>query len=474
MSEPESLIGRLLRHAEQSPARCAVVSRDVRLSYAELAGLVAAQARRLAEERISSNSVVGIECGDDVQHLILCLAAAHLGATSCTLAAFESSEQRERFARSVGVSNVVGEAMALDPASSAGASSRVDPALRLQPATGAKLLFSTSGTTGEPKVVIHSDANLVAQAPRHVAAPDERFACLAPVEHNFVKRHRLYCVAEGSTNVFLDPTPSSIVGQCRALDVTTLHLSAFQAKELLALPDLADLPPIRLKLGGSHVPADLRQRLQERVTRDLRCGYGTTETGAIAFTDPRDDDAGESVGRALPGIEIRVMDEGGRSVEPGERGEIAIRCEGMFLGYHGLKETTEARLKEGWFHTGDTGHLDDRGRLHLCGRTDDMFVFNSMNIYPQDIEAQICQYPTVVDAVVLPRRSPVHGDIPVALVVFEPSASPDLRDLNQFVQRLAGQRRPRKFTVVDRIPRNAAGKILRTEARRMLGMGEGD
>ena len=101
----------------------------------------------------------------------------------------------------------------------------------------------------------------------------------------------------------------------------------------------------------------------------------------------------------------------------------------------------------------------------MCGRTDDMFVFNSMNIYPQDIEAHICQYPAVVDAAVLPKRSPVHGDIPVALVVFEGTASPDLRDLNRFVRGLAGQRRPRQFTVVDEKGRAVAGALVRSVRR---------
>jgi acyl-coenzyme A synthetase/AMP-(fatty) acid ligase len=231
---------------------------------------------------------------------------------------------------------------------------------------------------------------------------------------------------------------------------------------------------IRLKLGGSHVPADLRKRLRESITQDLYCGYGTTETGAIAFTDPNDSDAAESVGQALPGIEIRVTDADRKPVAPGERGEIAIRCAGMFQAYWNQPAATRARLVDDWFQTGDTGFLDDQHRLHLSGRTDDMFVFNSINIHPQDIEAQICQYPSVVDAAVLPKHSPVHGDVPVALVVFKDGASPDLRGLKKFVRDSAGLRTPRQFTIVDRIPRNATGKILRAEAQLLLGTGRDD
>ncbi len=466
MSKPSTLIGRLLRYAEQSPERCAVASPQCSLSYAELAGRVIDQADRLRAAQISNTSVVGVECEDDVRHLILCLAAAHLGATSCTLPTYESPQQREETVKSVGVTHVVDKEMAVDPAPPTGEPIGGAPGLSTE--AGAAFLFSTSGTTGAPKIVVHTDTNLVAQAPRHVVDADERFACLASIEHNFAKRHRLYCVAEGVTNVFLDPTPSSLTRQCRSLDVNTLHVSAFQAQELLAIPDTGDLPPIRLKLGGSHVPADLRQRLREQISDDLYCGYGTTETGAIAFTNPRDGNAGESVGQALPGIEIRVTDADRNPVECGERGEVAIRCEGMFLSYQGRTALTETHLADGWFYTGDTGYLDDQGRLRLGGRTDDMFVFNSINIYPQDIEAQICQYPSVVDAAVLPKHSPVHGDVPVALVAFEDGASPDLRDLKKFVRNLVGVRCPRQFTVVDEVPRNTSGKILRAEARSLL------
>jgi acyl-coenzyme A synthetase/AMP-(fatty) acid ligase len=146
----------------------------------------------------------------------------------------------------------------------------------------------------------------------------------------------------------------------------------------------------------------------------------------------------------------------------------------MFQAYLNQPEATQARLVNDWFHTGDTGWLDDQHRLHLSCRTDDMFVFNSINIHPQDIEAQICQYPSVVDAAVLPKHSPVHGDVPVALVVFADGVSPDLRDLKKFVRDSAGLRTPRQFTIVDRIPRNATGKILRAEAQLLLGTGRDD
>lgn len=467
MSSATSLIGRLFEHARNRPEHCAIAATHQQLSHAELARLVCAQAERLAAAGIGAGTIVGIESANDIEHLVLCLAAAMRGTTACTISTFESAAQREKVVKSVGVTHVIGadQAIALSPEGAASDTPLPDPGSL----PAAQFLFSTSGTTGEPKIVIHSDANLVAQAHRHVGA-EERFACLAAIEHNFAKRHRLYCVAEGATNVFIEPDPETVVAQCQALEATTMHLSAFQAQEFLAYPNVEALRGIRLKLGGSHVPEELRARLRERLTRDLHCGYGTTETGAIGFTDPDDPDTAGSVGRALPGIEIRVVDADRRPLPTGERGEVAIGGPGMFTGYLNRPETTTARLADGWFYTGDTGTLDAGGRLRLSGRSDDMFVFNSINIHPQEIEAQICQHPDVLDAAVLPKHSEVHGDVPVALVVFAANAEPDVRGLKKFVRDLVGLRTPRQFTVADEIPRNAAGKILRAEAQALLGI----
>jgi acyl carrier protein len=339
-----------------------------------------------------------------------------------------------------------------------------EPQITTNQAATACLLFSTSGTTGTPKLVIHHDSDLVAQAHRHVGSPLERFACLASIEHNFAKRHRLYCLAVGATNVFLDDNEENLVAQCQLLNVNVLHVSAFQAQRLLAATDINQLANIRLKLGGSHVPDSLRCQLRENITEHLQAGYGTTETGAIAFTEPNDFDKGESVGKPLPGIEVRVVSADRKDLNIGEHGELAIRCKGMFRGYLDNPDVTAARLHEGWFYTGDIGYIDHQNRIHLSGRSDDMFVFNSMNIYPQDIESTIRQYQGIIDVAVLPKSSNIHGNIPIALVVFDRSAKVKLSKLEKFSKEKLGIRSPRQFIIVEEIPRNAAGKISRQEA----------
>ncbi|MDX1508045.1 MAG: AMP-binding protein, partial [Woeseiaceae bacterium] len=452
-----SITGRLLRHAETDPDRDAIVTPGSTISYAGLYRNVQAQAQRFRQAGVSESSVVGIRCPDDAQHLIYCLAASHIGATSFALPSHESAQLQASIAGQCGATHIAG----IDSLEPLSRESRAKSGM----ADEARLLFFTSGTTGQPKIVLHYDSDIVAQAHRHIGSVEERFACLASIEHNFAKRHRLYCVAAGASNVFLDASRESLVEQCRSVGVNVLHVSAFQAQELLAIPGIGELSDIRLKLGGSHVPLALRRQLRAQVTRHLQAGYGTTETGAIAFTDPDDAEAGESVGRPLQGIEVRVVSADRKPLQPGERGELAIRCEGMFRGYLDQPQLTAERLDGGWFYTGDIGYLDSEQRIHLSGRSDDMFMFNSMNIFPQEIESRICRFPGVREALVIPKSSQVHGNIPVAFVVFEDGVDPDVPALKAFIREHAGARSPRQVTVVESLPRSESGKISRREGQ---------
>ncbi len=457
-----SLIERLRHYAETAPHQDAVITPTITLSYEQLAWLVQLQAEILSKEGVDSSSSVGIECADNIGHLVLCLATVYLGATSCTIPTYETDHVRSAIADQCHVTHILDESVAVNSATVSCNSGVIPLEDR---ASEARLLFSTSGTTGASKLVIHQDGDIVMQAHRHVGSNEERFACLASIEHNFSKRHRLYCLAVGATNVFPREGMEFLASQCQSLGVNVLHLSIFQAQELLAAPDMGSLADVRLKLGGSHASVPFREQLRSNITNNLQVGYGTTETGAIAFTSPGDTEAGESVGQPLPGIHVRVVTPERETLKVGEHGEIAIKCDGMFRGYFERQEQTAARLENGWFYTGDIGYLDEQQRIYLCGRSDDMFVFNSMNIYPQEIESEICQYPGVTDAAVIAKESSVHGKIPVALVVFSKSEMPNVASLRKFTEERVGVRSPRQFILVEEIPRNASGKVSRQHAK---------
>lgn len=460
MLDHPTLIQRLHHHARNTPAHCAIASGGGNINYLQLANAVAAQCAALEAQGIAAGQRVGILCADEVEHLVLCTAASAVGAASCTIPSFETEERQKALIGRYGVSRVLTSEAMIDLSQVADLP-HLDLVDRAE--IDGQFLFSTSGTTGEPKLVVHHASDLVAQAHRHLQSQQERFACLASIEHNFAKRHRLYAIAMGASNVFVDNRQETLVEQCQRLEVNVLHVSAFQAQQLLATQNIEQLRGIRLKLGGSHVPLALREQLRREIGDNLQAGYGTTETGAIGFTQAGDRDAGESVGQPLPGIEIRTVDGERKPLKQGATGELAIRCAGMFRGYLDNPDASAETLQDGWFYTGDIGRIDEQQRIHLCGRADDMFVFNSMNIYPQEIESQLCEHSQITDAVVLPKPSASHGDIPVALVVAAESGL-DLNEIKRFARRKLGVRAPRQITVVSEIPRNASGKVARKVA----------
>ncbi len=456
---PKSLIGRLLYYSKTKPKHDAIISSKLKISYLQLLKHVQTQASLLKQNGMSSDSVIGIKCSNDIEHFVLSLAAISIGATSFTVPSHEEQEVQKAIATRCGVTDIIDTEDAIDLVKPNYESQETVPDKHLT-----KILFSTSGTTGVPKIVVHQDIDLVSQAHRHINSSQERFVCLASIEHNFVKRHRLYCLAMGATNIFIENNHETLVDEFLSLEVNVLHVSAFQAQELLGLSNIHDLSKIRLKLGGSHVHTSLREQLRENITQNLQAGYGTTETGAISFTDPDDIDDQDSVGRALPGIEVRIVAPDRSAQTIGENGEIAIRCEGMFREYLNNAELTSSRLENGWFYTGDVGYLDNQQRINLSGRSDDMFTFNSINIYPQDIESQLQRFSGIADAAVLPKTSTQHNNIPIALVVFDKNIKPDLPALKKYMKKKAGIRCPRQFAIVDKIPRNSSGKISRKEA----------
>lgn len=458
MHPQPSLSARLRQHALNRPHAPAVVSLAHSWNYCELWQRVQNEMHNIRASQWSNDATVGLFCDDDVEHLVLSLALDGLGFTMCSIPDYEARATQERMVKQAGISERVSRPRACVIDENALSTEQIDPA------RDARILFSTSGTTGVPKLVVLSSSDLVAQAARHIQSSSERFACLATMAHNFARRHRLYCVAMGATNVFIDSAPETLVTQCQQLSVNVLHVTGFQAQQLLAIPEIDALSGVRLKTGGAPVSLALRSALRTRVSDQLQCGYGTTETGAIAFTDATDNEAGESVGRPLPGINVRVVDAQRRELPTGEQGELAIQCEGMFRAYLHDGERTRASLSNGWFYTGDVGRVDDQGRIHVYGRVDDMFVFNSMNIYPQEIESLLCEHPQVCEALVVPKVSAVHGQIPVALVVAQKDQVLDLASLSRFARDRAGLRSPRQFRQVSSLPRTASGKVSRTLA----------
>jgi long-chain acyl-CoA synthetase len=202
--------------------------------------------------------------------------------------------------------------------------------------------------------------------------------------------------------------------------------------------------------------------------------YGQTEAfGGIAIESVRDVLAGRrrpgSVGRALPGVELRIVPLDGRAAGPGEQGEILARSRASTTGYLGAEPGASPVDADGWLHTGDLGHLDDEGYLFITGRLKNTIICGGFNVVPEEVEAALVADPRVRDAAVLPVPDDRLGEIPVALVEAVDRTGGSAADalLAAAAARLAPYKRPRRLFLVDALPRVPNGKVDRPRALRI-------
>jgi len=202
--------------------------------------------------------------------------------------------------------------------------------------------------------------------------------------------------------------------------------------------------------------------------------YASTETGSVAVCLPPEDHRPgvgrlDSVGRPCPGNEVKVIGPDGAVLPPGQIGQICIRTPSRMLGYWNLPEATARTLVGEWLHMGDAGYLDEAGYLHLCDRINDTIIVAGQNIYPAEVEAQLAEHPAVADAAVVGLPDEHWGEAVHACVVLRPGTTATARELMLSLRgRLADYKIPTAYHIVDELPRNPSGKVLRRTVRERL------
>jgi acyl-CoA synthetase (AMP-forming)/AMP-acid ligase II len=251
---------------------------------------------------------------------------------------------------------------------------------------------------------------------------------------------------------------------------------------ILDHPDLdrLDLSSLRLAVtGGSAVPVELIRRMRSELTfTTVVTGYGLTEATGIA-TMCRHDDTPEVIattaGRAIPDVEVRVVDDDGRPRRAGKPGEVVIRGYNVMAGYCDDPEATAAAIDaDGWLHSGDIGVLDERGNLRITDRKKDMFIVGGFNAYPAEIEMMMLDHPAVGQVAVIGVPDGRLGEVGMAFVVLRPGTDLDPDELLAWCrERMANYKVPRSVRRVEALPLNAGGKVLKYRLReRVSGAGQ--
>lgn len=348
----------------------------------------------------------------------------------------------------------------------------------------AAVIVYTSGTTGTPKAairrfphdVVQGTLDLLSVAP--LRADDVHLAVL-PFYHSTAFAFTSFSHLVGACVVILDEfTPEGFLSAVQRWGVTQtavvptmLHRIVELGSERIAQWNTRSLRAIIS--CGAPLGAALASRVTEQFGEILYNFYGSTETGLNTMATPSDlRRSPGTIGRAIPGNEIRLLGEDGREVRRGEVGELYARSGLMVAGYLNDDASTREAMRGGGFSVGDLARIDARGCYHLVGRKRELIISGGVNVYPSEIEAVIEGHPMVREAAVVGKADDEWGERVCAFVVLASGAGEQeaLGRLGAYCrERLSGPKRPRELVVVDALPRNATGKVLKTELRDRVG-----
>jgi acyl-CoA synthetase (AMP-forming)/AMP-acid ligase II len=331
------------------------------------------------------------------------------------------------------------------------------------------ILF-TSGTTGRPKgaMLAHGATVRAYHAWSEVVGLREgdRYLIVNPFFHAFgLKAGILACVLRGSTiipHAVFDV--DTVMARAAEEHVSMLPGPPTIYQSILDHPRLAefDMSSLRLAVtGAAAVPVELVRRMRAELNFEtIVTGYGLTEATGIATMCRHDDDAetiANTSGRAIPDVEVRVADDG----------EVLVRGYNVMRGFVNDPEATaEAIDADGWLHTGDIGVLDARGNLRITDRKKDMFIVGGFNAYPAEIEGMLLEHPAVGQVAIVGAPDTRMGEVGYAFVVPRHGASVDPDELIEWCrEKMANYKVPRHVEIVDALPLNASGKVLKYELR---------
>jgi acyl-CoA synthetase (AMP-forming)/AMP-acid ligase II len=492
---PELVASTVERHGDQ----LAVVDGDTQLSYAELAEA----ARRFgAALDAKAGDCVAIWAPNRVEWIVAALGLWHAGAVLVPInTRFKGGEATDILRRSrTRVLITVGDFLGSDYVAMLHGAELPDlqrtillDELDELDLTGAgevgaavtaddpsDILF-TSGTTGVPKGVVQTHSRTLRVATDWAAmtglGPDDRYLMVNPYFHMFgLKAGILACVAAGAT-MFPEPAfdVERALARVAAEHITVLPGAPTLYQSILDHPDRDrhDLSSLRVAVtGAADIPVELIRRVHDELPFSMIVtGYGLTEAGTATATSPDDDfeTIATTVGRPRPGFELRIVD-GDTDQPDGQAGEILLKGGSVMSHYLDDPAATKETLSDdGWLRTGDLGVITDAGCLRIVGRVKDMFIVGGFNAYPAEIENILLGHPDIQQAAVIGIPDDRLGEVGMAFVVARPGAtvSPD-EVVAWSREQMANYKVPRRVELVDELPLNATGKVVKDELRARL------
>ena len=359
-----------------------------------------------------------------------------------------------------------------------GSSKDIDPHLSSNKDDDVVQLY-TSGTTGHPKGVQITNKNFYAVTDSTIGTipfpyGSKVMVCM-PVYHVAGTNFGIWGLLQGCTNVIIPEVDPGLI--LDLVEKEKIELTLWVPAVILFLlqhPNSAKTDFSSLKVvvyGASPIAEDTLMNAIDL----MKCGfyqvYGLTETsGAITCLVAEDHDPKKnklrSCGKALPGVDIKVIDENGKEVNQGDVGEIITRSDLNMKGYWNNPDATEASIQNGWFYSGDAGFVDEEGFLYIHDRVKDMIVSGGENIYPAEVENALMSNEEILDAAVVGVPDKKWGESTKAFVVLSPGSSLNDKDIISYTKtKIASYKCPTSVEFIEALPRNPSGKVLRRELR---------
>lgn len=441
--------------ARRRPDHPALVWDGGTLSWRDLEARASALARRLAREGVGEGDVVALLLPNTWGLAAALWGGLTLGATVAPLNPLLAADERARILGHLGARAVVDAAPAEETAE----------AMPTATAAAPGVILYTSGSTGQPKGAVLSHAALAA-ANESWAGPvmgltaTDRVLAVLPLAHSFGLNGALLAPLLAGVTVVLQErfTPEDTLRAIARHRATVFPGVATMFARILESPALegADLSSLRLAVSGAApcpwaLAREWRRRTGVRIVR----GYGMTELfRPISYLAGEATDRPDSIGRAVPGVELRVVED-----------ELWIRSPAAMDGYLRAPEETAAVLAaDGWFRTGDLATISDDGYVSIVGRKRELILRGGYSVVPGEVEQALLAHPAVAEAAVIGVAHPELGEEVAAFVTLRAGARAEPADLIAFCrERLAGYKYPRRVTVVEAMPRSATGKILKAK-----------
>jgi len=478
--EDENVADALAYHAGARADHAAIVHRDETISYGELHQRVLRMAAWVAGQGLRQHETVGVALRDSIDHLVALFAIPRAGMVLLPMDWRWTTDEQARVARHFGARVVLVEpgtvrldgfdGIALD-----------DTWRRTLAATapacpyrgGGPLLMSlSSGTTGRPKGprLTHKQFMrrfLVYWMNLGVNSQDV-YLSATPLYFGASRTFAMAALTCGAT-IHLFPPPFDAEALCDEVarsGATATFLVPTMLRRLLVLPDrsLAAFRGVQrlVSIGASLYPGE-RESIFKRLSNGFVDYYGSTEGGGSTFLTRHDPaQFSTSVGRPVFGIEVQCVDHLHQPVAPGATGRVRVRGAVVATEFWNDPDASREAFRDGWYYPGDIGAIDAHGYLHLKGRAKDMIIRGGVNIYPADIEAVLQTHPAVIDGAAVGWPSEEFNEEVAAFVILRGNAGAG--ELREYCRpRLARYKLPREVFVVDDLPRNTLGKVIKAD-----------